>query len=68
MEFKDEEDDEILWRLARAAVDKGKHSNDEKEKKKLYYDAFEYIKRALLINENNFSVHKVGDIRHSSII
>ena len=54
------ENDEILWRLARAAVDKGKHSSDEKEKRKLYFDAFDYTKKALAINEKNFAVHKVS--------
>ena len=59
-DFKDLENDEILWRLARAAVDKGKHSSDDKEKRKLYFEAFDYIKKALAINEKNFAVHKVS--------
>ena len=58
--FKDQENDEILWRLARAAVDKGKHSSDDKEKQKLYFEAFDYIKKALTLNDKNFAVHKVS--------
>ncbi|KAL4235115.1 regulator of microtubule dynamics [Mactra antiquata] len=57
VQFKDQENDEILWRLARAAVDKGKLS-DVNEKKALYYEAYDYIKRALALNDNNFAVHK----------
>lgn len=56
--FKEQENDEILWRLARAAVDKGKHSSDDKEKQKLYFEAFDYIKKALTLNDKNFAVHK----------
>ena len=41
-------------------MDKGKHSNDDKEKRKLYFEAFDYIKKALSLDENNFAVHKVS--------
>ncbi|XP_045194232.2 regulator of microtubule dynamics protein 1-like isoform X2 [Mercenaria mercenaria] len=58
IEFKDMENDEILWRLARAAVDKGKLSKNETEKKALYYEAYGYITRALDLNQANFAVHK----------
>lgn len=50
--------DEILWRLARAAVDKGKRCDDYEEKKELYYEAFGYVKQALDLNDNNFASHK----------
>lgn len=57
IQFKDMENDEVLWRLARAAVDKGKLSKDN-EKKRLYYEAFDYVKKALTLNQDNFAVHK----------
>ena len=60
LEYKDQENDEILWRLARAAVDKGKHSSDDNEKRKLYFEAFDYIKKALVLNEKSSPVHKVN--------
>ena len=60
LEYKDQENDEILWRLARAAVDKGKHSSDDNEKRKLYFEAFDYIKKALVLNEKSSPVHKVS--------
>lgn len=59
IEFKDCENDEILWRLARAATDKGKASGKPEVKKACIYEAYEYIKRALEINQNNYACHKV---------
>ncbi|KAL5022226.1 hypothetical protein ScPMuIL_001381 [Solemya velum] len=58
IQFKDSRNDEIQWRLARAACDKGKVSEDPKEKRKLTFEAFEYAKSALAINNNNFAAHK----------
>ena len=57
--YKDSEDDEVLWRLARAACDKAKQTTDKEQKKALTYEAFEYVKRALQLNDNNFAGHKV---------
>ncbi|KAL3859144.1 hypothetical protein ACJMK2_009376 [Sinanodonta woodiana] len=57
-QYKDMANDEILWRLARATVDKGKHSEDPNVKKMCMYEAFEYIKQALALNSNNFACHK----------
>ena len=53
---------DILWRLARAACDKGKHAGKDPEKKNFMFEAFEYIKRAKEANDDNFAVHKVGEI------
>jgi len=58
--LQDAQNDEVLWRLARAAVDLGKHLGDDKIKKEKYYEAFEYIKQALELNDNNSAVHKVS--------
>ncbi|CAH1778834.1 unnamed protein product [Owenia fusiformis] len=57
IKYKDCSNDEILWRLARAAVDKGKVIGGE-EKKALYYEAFDYAKRSLELNDKNPSCHK----------
>lgn len=59
LKFKDSQNDEIQWRLARAACDKGKVSEDPAEKRKLTFEAFEYAKTALAINDDNFAAHKV---------
>ncbi|XP_052817329.1 regulator of microtubule dynamics protein 1-like [Mya arenaria] len=58
IEHKDSRDDEILWRLARAAVDQGKLSDNKEILQKKYYEAFEFIKQALEINNQNYAVHK----------
>lgn len=58
VQFKDCTNDEVLWRLARATTDKGKDSTDAEVKKSCMFEAFEYAKRALQINENNFACHK----------
>lgn len=62
VQFKDSTNDEVLWRLARATTDKGKDSTDAEVKKSCMFEAFEYAKRALQINENNFACHKVYKI------
>lgn len=64
--FKDCTNDEVLWRLARATTDKGKVSTDAEVKKSCMFEAFEYAKRALQINENNFACHKVYTINYFS--
>ena len=51
--------DEILWRLARAACEYGKQLGGESKKEHIY-EAYRYIKLALDINEKNFAVHKVS--------
>lgn len=58
VKFKDCTNDEVLWRLARATTDKGKVSTDAETKKSCMFEAFEYAKRALQVNENNFACHK----------
>lgn len=62
-------DVEILWRLSRAARDYAtKDKTVEKGKKKqLHYEAFEFAKRALDLDENHYASHKwfaitIGDI------
>ncbi|XP_070575764.1 regulator of microtubule dynamics protein 1-like isoform X2 [Ptychodera flava] len=59
LQHKDVKNDEILWRLARAARDLAQLSTTKADMKKtLVYEAFEYAKKALSINQNNFACHK----------
>ncbi|XP_045042067.1 regulator of microtubule dynamics protein 1 isoform X3 [Desmodus rotundus] len=58
-QYKESEDAELLWRLARASRDVAQLSGtSEEEKKALVYEALEYAKRALEKNEASFAAHK----------
>ncbi|KAM6953416.1 regulator of microtubule dynamics protein 1 [Aplochiton taeniatus] len=59
LQYKDSEDAEFLWRLARASRDLSvmPHVAAE-EKKRLVFEAFEYSKKALEKNEACFAAHK----------
>merc|ERR1711862_1016999 len=58
VEKKDSNNADVLWRLARAACDKGKSLGKEPDRRKFINEAFEYIKKALTITEENSAVHK----------
>ena len=51
-------DANVLWRLARAATEKGKMGN-EAERKQHIFEAWDYISKALELDDNNFACHKV---------
>ena len=57
--YKDCQEDELLWRLARAARYMGKKSKDKAVQKQFIYEAFHYAERALELNEQNYNCHKV---------
>uniref|UniRef100_A0A452FMF0 Regulator of microtubule dynamics protein 1 n=1 Tax=Capra hircus TaxID=9925 RepID=A0A452FMF0_CAPHI len=58
-QYKESEDAELLWRLARASRDVAQlRGTSEEEKKFLVYEALEYAKRALEKNESSFAAHK----------
>ncbi|XP_053571151.1 regulator of microtubule dynamics protein 1 isoform X2 [Bombina bombina] len=58
-QYKNSEDDELLWRFARAARDMSQLSKiTPDEKKRLIYESFEYVKKALEKNESNSAAHK----------
>ncbi|XP_071958331.1 regulator of microtubule dynamics protein 1-like [Antedon mediterranea] len=58
-EFKDTENPLLLWRLARASRDVAQHSHTDPEtSKRLTYEALEYSKRALELDDTNFACHK----------
>lgn len=54
---KESNDANILWRLARAATEKGKMGNKD-ERKQHIYEAWDYIKKALELDDKNFACHK----------
>ncbi|TKC39450.1 hypothetical protein EI555_018678, partial [Monodon monoceros] len=59
MKYKENEEAELLWRLAWASrVIAQLSGTSEKEKKLLVYEALEYAKRALEKNESSFAAHK----------
>nr|XP_019581822.1 PREDICTED: regulator of microtubule dynamics protein 1 isoform X2 [Rhinolophus sinicus] len=58
-QYKESEDAELLWRLARASRDVAQLSGTSAEEKKLLvYEALAYAKRALEKNESSFAAHK----------
>ncbi|XP_073924900.1 regulator of microtubule dynamics protein 1 isoform X2 [Castor canadensis] len=58
-QYKESEDAELLWRLARASRDVAQlNRTSEEEKRLLVYEALEYAKRALEKNESSFAAHK----------
>lgn len=59
LQYKDSDDAEFLWRLARASRDLSVMPNTEAERKKqLVFEAFEYAKKALEKNDKCFASHK----------
>ncbi|XP_038601764.1 regulator of microtubule dynamics protein 1 [Tachyglossus aculeatus] len=57
--YKQSEDAELLWRLARASRDLSQlSSTSAEEKKQLVYKALEYAKKALEKNPSSFAAHK----------
>lgn len=52
------ENAEILWRLARATYEVAKLSSNPSERKEFDFEAFGYAERALLLEPDNFAVHK----------
>ncbi|XP_033125354.1 regulator of microtubule dynamics protein 1-like isoform X2 [Anneissia japonica] len=58
-EFKESKNAALLWRLARASRDVAQHSKTDLEtKKRLTYEALEYSKRALDLDDTDFACHK----------
>ena len=58
-EYADSDNEELLWRLARALHEKAKVTDDKAVKKQLLYEAFEVIERALSLNDKSAACHKV---------
>jgi len=59
---KDEDNDEQLWRLARALYQKSKTVKNDADKKKMLQDAYALVQRGLALNESNFANHKWDSI------
>ncbi|XP_006634393.1 regulator of microtubule dynamics protein 1 [Lepisosteus oculatus] len=59
VQYKDSDNAEFLWRLARATRDLAFQSHiSTEDKKRLTYEAFDCVKKALEINQSCFSAHK----------
>ncbi|KAL6098084.1 rmdn1 [Pungitius sinensis] len=59
LQYKDSDDAEFLWRLARASRDLSLQPNMEAgRKKQLMFDGFEYAKKALEKDDKCFAAHK----------
>lgn len=59
LQYKDSDDAEFLWRLARASRDLSLLPNiDAERKKQLTFEAFEYSKKSLEKDEMCFAAHK----------
>ncbi|XP_067341781.1 regulator of microtubule dynamics protein 1 isoform X2 [Channa argus] len=59
LQYKDSDDAEFLWRLARASRDMSLLPDIEAERKKqLTFEAFEYAKKALEKDDQCFAAHK----------
>ncbi|XP_046384649.1 regulator of microtubule dynamics protein 1-like isoform X2 [Ischnura elegans] len=56
--FKEEKNDEVLWRLGRALYKLSQEISDPKQKKEMIFEAYNYVSEALSINEKNSAVHK----------
>ena len=59
-QHSDVEDAEVVWRLARAVYEMGQHSKDSEQRKRFMYEAYDYIQKAMILDDKNFAVHKVG--------
>ncbi|XP_078137370.1 regulator of microtubule dynamics protein 1 [Sander vitreus] len=59
LQYKDSDDAEFLWRLARASRDLSELPNmEDGRKKQLVFEGFEYAKKALEKDEKCFAAHK----------
>ena len=59
MQHKNSQNDDVLWRLARATCDLAKAASDQKIRAERMTEAFEYAAKALAANPNNFACQKV---------
>ena len=58
LKYKNVDNAEILWRLARAEYEMAKLASSYIEQKHLNLEAYSYVERALALDGNNFAVHK----------
>ncbi|KAK6184772.1 hypothetical protein SNE40_007169 [Patella caerulea] len=58
VQYKDNGNAEVLWRLARATCDKGKFSRDKEQRKQCMFEACEYSKKALALDGNSSPCNK----------
>jgi len=58
IQYKDSENADILWRLARATHKLTYSTSSAAEVKKLHYEAYGYVEKALKLDPDNYAVHK----------
>ncbi|KAI8790266.1 regulator of microtubule dynamics protein 1 [Biomphalaria glabrata] len=56
--YKEIENDEILWRLARVTHDKAKYEKDKHKRHNIMLEAFSYAEKALELNPNSAHCHR----------
>lgn len=59
-DYADVDNDEILWRLARATMEKSKLTKEKAQRRQLIQEAFSTVERALALNDKNFACHKAS--------
>lgn len=62
LQYKNSINDEVLWRLGRAAYEKSKLIQSKDEKIQLLKQAKEYVYNSLKLNKENFAGHKWASI------
>ena len=62
------DNDEVLWRLARALNDLSKLTDVKSDQKQLIFEAFCHVSRAIEINDRNFACHKVCLLKCSILL
>ncbi|EDO33467.1 predicted protein, partial [Nematostella vectensis] len=67
IKFKESDKAGTMWRLARAARNKAERAKDGNEKKKFTYEALEYAKKSVELDDRDFACHKWYAITVSNV-
>ncbi|XP_065582510.1 regulator of microtubule dynamics protein 1-like isoform X2 [Artemia franciscana] len=57
-QFKDNDESEVLWRLGRLCYELARPLKLDSEKKPLHLEGYNYVNKALELDEKNFAAHK----------
>lgn len=58
--YRESKNADILWRLARAARNKAELCKNYDEKKAFSFEALDFAKQSVELDDNNFACHKVS--------